>query len=144
MADERDRIKEAFEQKDWNQIKTNDSWAVFKIMSEFVEGYERMAKIGPCVSIFGSARTKDDNPYYLLAEEIAFKLTQNGYGVINIYRYNDTDIINCDFNFNCYIAGDQRNMIGTAYYDNSAAISTISFFTGSTFSAGTAYIYGVA
>jgi uncharacterized protein (TIGR00730 family) len=82
MADERDRIKEAFEQKDWNQIKTNDSWAVFKIMSEFVEGYERMAKIGPCVSIFGSARTKEDNPYYLLAEEIAFKLTQNGYGVI--------------------------------------------------------------
>jgi hypothetical protein len=70
--------------------------------------------------------------------------TENGYGVINIYRYNDTDIINCDFNFNGYIAGDQRNMMGTAYYDNSAAISTISFFTGSTFSAGTAYIYGVA
>jgi hypothetical protein len=70
--------------------------------------------------------------------------TENGYGVINIYRYNDTDIINCDFNFNGYIAGAQRNMMGTAYYDNSAAISTISFFTGSTFSAGTAYIYGVA
>ena len=70
--------------------------------------------------------------------------TENGYGVINIYRYNDTDIINCDFNFNGYIAGDQRNMMGTAYYDNSAAISTISFTTGSTFSAGTAYIYGVA
>ena len=61
MADERDRIKEAFEQKDWNQIKTNDSWAVFKIMSEFVEGYERMAKIGPCVSIFGSAIGDIDN-----------------------------------------------------------------------------------
>jgi hypothetical protein len=44
--------------------------------------------------------------------------TENGYGVINIYRYNDTDIINCDFNFNGYIAGDQRNMMGTAYYDN--------------------------
>ena len=41
--------------KNWNNIKTNDSWAVFKIMSEFVEGFERLAKIGPCVSIFGSS-----------------------------------------------------------------------------------------
>ena len=76
------RIKEALEPKNWNEIKTNDSWAIFKIMSEFVEGYERLAKIGPCVSIFGSARTKEDNPYYHLAQDIAFKLTQNGYGVI--------------------------------------------------------------
>ena len=79
---DRDRVKEAFKRKDWNEIKTNDSWAVFKIMSEFVEGYERLAKIGPCVSIFGSARTKPDNPYYQMAEELAFELTQNGYGVI--------------------------------------------------------------
>ncbi len=79
---ERDRIEEAFKQKNWNEIKTNDSWAVFKIMSEFVEGYERLARIGPCVSIFGSARTKPDHKYYKLAEEIAFKLTQNNYGVI--------------------------------------------------------------
>ena len=77
-----DKIKEAFNQKDWNEIKTNDSWAIFKIMSEFVEGYERLSQIGPCVSIFGSARTKEDHPYYKLAEEIAFQLTQKGYGVI--------------------------------------------------------------
>lgn len=77
-----ERIKEALEPKNWNEIKTNDSWAIFKIMSEFVEGYERLAKIGPCVSIFGSARTKGDNAYYQLAQEIAFKLTQSGYGVI--------------------------------------------------------------
>ena len=51
-------------------------------MSEFVEGYERLAKMGPCVSIFGSARTKPNNPYYKTAEELAFQLTQNGYGVI--------------------------------------------------------------
>ncbi len=82
MEETRDRIKEAFEHKDWNEIRTNDSWAVFKIMSEFVEGYERLSKIGPCVSIFGSARTKPDTKYYLLAEDIAYKLTQNGYGVI--------------------------------------------------------------
>jgi len=74
--------EKAKKQKDWNEIKTNDSWAVFKIMSEFVEGYERMAKIGPCVSVFGSARTKPDHPHYKLAEEIAYLLTQNQYGVI--------------------------------------------------------------
>lgn len=68
--------------KDWNEIKTNDSWAIFKIMSEFVEGYERMARIGPCISIFGSARTKEENPYYELAVEIGAKLAQAGYGVI--------------------------------------------------------------
>ena len=80
--DDKKRLQEAFKQKDWNEIKTNDSWAVFKIMSEFVEGYERLAKMGPCVSIFGSARTKPNNPYYKTAEELAFQLTQNGYGVI--------------------------------------------------------------
>ena len=68
--------------KDWNEIKTNDSWAIFKIMSEFVEGYERMAKIGPCISIFGSARTKEENKYYQLSVEIGKKLAEAGYGVI--------------------------------------------------------------
>ncbi len=68
--------------KDWTEIKTNDSWAIFKIMSEFVEGYERMAKIGPCISIFGSARTKPDNKYYQLGVEVAQKLAQAGYGII--------------------------------------------------------------
>ena len=68
--------------KDWTEIKTNDSWAIFKIMSEFVEGYERMAKIGPCISVFGSARTKPDNKYYQLAIEVSEKLAKAGYGVI--------------------------------------------------------------
>jgi uncharacterized protein (TIGR00730 family) len=79
---EHDKLKRAFAQKDWNDIKASDSWQIFKIMSEFVEGFEKMSRIGPCVSIFGSARTKPDHKYYLLAEEIAFKLTQEGYGVI--------------------------------------------------------------
>ena len=56
--------------KKWNQTKTNDSWSIFKIMGEFVEGYEKLGAIGPCISIFGSARTKPDNKYYKLAEEI--------------------------------------------------------------------------
>jgi uncharacterized protein (TIGR00730 family) len=68
--------------KDWTDIKTNDSWAIFKIMSEFVEGYERMSKIGPCISIFGSARTKPENKYYQLGVEVAQKLAQAGYGII--------------------------------------------------------------
>lgn len=68
--------------KNWNAVKTNDSWAIFKIMGEFVNGYEKMSRIGPCVSIFGSARTKPDNPLYGLAENIAKKITENGYGVI--------------------------------------------------------------
>ena len=69
--------------KDWNEIKSNDSWSIFKIMSEFVEAYDRMAKIGPCVSIFGSARTKEENPYYSLARELAKKLAEQGYGIIS-------------------------------------------------------------
>lgn len=77
------RIREAFESKDWSDIKAEDAWQIFRIMSEFVEGFEKMAKIGPCVSLFGSARTKSGNKYYKLAEEIAFKLTRAGYGVIS-------------------------------------------------------------
>ncbi len=68
--------------KRWNEIKTNDSWAIFKIMGEFVNGFERMSKIGPCVSIFGSARTKPEHKYYQLAVEVAEKIVGNGYGVI--------------------------------------------------------------
>ncbi len=68
--------------KDWNNIKTQDSWEIFKIISEFVEGFERLSKIGPCVSIFGSARTKPENKYYKIAEELAYQLTLNKYGVI--------------------------------------------------------------
>ncbi len=79
---EDDKIRLAFKQKDWNEIKTSDSWHIFKIMSEFVEGFEKLAKIGPCVSIFGSARTEPGSKYYQLAEEIAFQLTEHGYGVI--------------------------------------------------------------
>ena len=77
-----DKIRRAFKKKNWNEIKTSDSWDIFKIMSEFVEGFEKLARIGPCVSLFGSARTEPDSPYYKLAEDIAFKLTQHGYGVI--------------------------------------------------------------
>lgn len=68
--------------KSWNEIKTNDSWAIFKIMGEFVNGYEKLSQIGPCVSIFGSARTKPDHKYYKLTEDIAKKIVDHGYGII--------------------------------------------------------------
>ncbi len=77
-----EKYKEAFSEKDWQEIKSNDSWEIFKLMAEFVEGFDTMAKIGPCVSIFGSARTKPDNQYYHIAEDIAYRLTKRGYGVI--------------------------------------------------------------
>lgn len=82
MADQEKKIIEAFSEKNWNEIKTNDSWAIFKVMSEFVEGFDKMGRIGPCVSIFGSARTQEDDKYYKLAEDLAFKITEHGYGVI--------------------------------------------------------------
>ena len=77
-----EKIIRAFKEKDWNEIQASDSWKIFKILAEFVEGFEKLARIGPCVSIFGSARTTPDNPNFKLAEDIAFLLTQRGYGVI--------------------------------------------------------------
>ena len=68
--------------KKWNEIKINDSWSIFKIMGEFVEGYEKLSAIGPCISIFGSARTIPEDKYYKLAEEIAAEIVDRGYGVI--------------------------------------------------------------
>mgnify|MGYP003626047418 CR=1 FL=1 len=68
--------------KGWNEIKTNDSWAIFKIMGEFVSGFEKMSEIGPCVSIFGSARTKENTEYYNLSVNVAKSIAEAGYGVI--------------------------------------------------------------
>lgn len=81
--DEENKIRQAFKDKDWNEIKSNDSWAIFKIMGEFVSGFEKLSTIGPCVSIFGSARTNPDNKYYKMTEEIAASLVEQGYGIIS-------------------------------------------------------------
>lgn len=79
---EEKKLKEAFRQKDWNEIQTHDSWSIFKVMAEMVDGYETLSKIGPCVSIFGSARTQPDQKPYKMAVDTAYKLTQKGFGVI--------------------------------------------------------------
>ncbi|MBA23042.1 MAG: TIGR00730 family Rossman fold protein [Flavobacteriales bacterium] len=68
--------------KSWNTTKTNDSWSIFKIMGEFVHAYEKMDSIGPCISIFGSARTQPDHPFYELATAVANAIATSGYGII--------------------------------------------------------------
>jgi len=69
-------------EKNWSEVKAESSWLMFKIMSEFVEGFEKMPKIGPCISIFGSARTRPEEIYYEKAERMAMKLVHEGYGII--------------------------------------------------------------
>lgn len=68
--------------RDWTETRAHSSWQVFKIMAEFVQGFETLAKIGPCISIFGSARTKPDHKYYELAVEVAKRLAEEGFGII--------------------------------------------------------------
>lgn len=82
MINSEEKIRSAFENKTWQEIKVTDSWQIFKIMAEFVDGFEKLAKIGPCVSIFGSARTEINSKYYNIAVETGKLLTERGYGVI--------------------------------------------------------------
>ncbi len=82
MTDEEKMIRDSFEERTWAETKSNDAWNIFKIMGEVVSGYEHFSQIGPCVSIFGSARTKPDNPYYKMATETAYLLTEKGFGIM--------------------------------------------------------------
>lgn len=68
--------------KNWAALKGENSWTMFKVVSEFVESFERMNKLGPAVSIFGSARTQPGEPMYDLAVKIARVLTDEGFGII--------------------------------------------------------------
>ena len=68
--------------KEWNKIKGENAWTMFKVMAEFVEGFEILNTVGPCVSIFGSARTKPGTIYYDMAVKMACRLVEEGYGVI--------------------------------------------------------------
>lgn len=77
-----DMMREALSKKTWQEIKTTDTWEVFKILAEFIEGFEKMSEIGPCVTIFGSARTKSNSRYYKLAQEVAYNFSKIGYGII--------------------------------------------------------------
>jgi len=68
--------------KQWTQIKGENAWTMFKVIAEFVDGFESLNRIGPCISIFGSARTMPDSPHYQTAVKIAQKLTDAGFGII--------------------------------------------------------------
>lgn len=83
MIEKEHKPDEKQRMKTWGRnIKGENSWTMFKVISEFVDGFETLNEIGPCVSIFGSARTQPDHPYYKLAVDIARLLTEEGYGVI--------------------------------------------------------------
>ncbi len=70
-------------QRRWSESKAHSSWQIFKIMAEFVDGFEALAKLGPCISVFGSARTMPDNKYYELAVDISRRLSEEGFGIIS-------------------------------------------------------------
>lgn len=74
--------KETKNSKHWAHKNGQNSWTMFKVISEFVAGFEKLNKIDPCVSVFGSARTKPGEKYYELAVEVASKICEAGYGVI--------------------------------------------------------------
>ncbi len=70
-------------QRHWSESKAHSSWQIFKIMAEFVDGFEALAKIGPCISVFGSARTQPGHAYYELTVDVSRKLAEEGFGIIS-------------------------------------------------------------
>ncbi|QEC40759.1 TIGR00730 family Rossman fold protein [Pseudobacter ginsenosidimutans] len=70
-------------QRRWSESKAHSSWQIFKIMAEFVDGFEALAKIGPCISVFGSARTQPGHPHYELTVQISKRLAEEGFGIIS-------------------------------------------------------------
>ncbi len=77
-----DSVKKS-RQRNWTESKAHSSWQIFKIMAEFVDGFEALAKVGPCISIFGSARMQPGNKHYDLAVEIARQMAMEGFGIIS-------------------------------------------------------------
>jgi len=77
-----EKLQQSIQPKNWSETISYDTWEIFKVISEMVEGFEKLSRIGPCVSIFGSARTKEGNHYYKLTEEIAYLMTKAGFGII--------------------------------------------------------------
>lgn len=76
-------MKENKKLKQWSEIKGENSWTMFKVLAEFVDGFEKLNQLGPCVSIFGSARIKPDNSNYQLTIDIARALVNEGFGIIS-------------------------------------------------------------
>lgn len=79
---EMNQPNEPIQPRNWSETISYDTWEIFKVMSEMVEGFQKLTRIGPCVSIFGSARTNEDHRCYKLTEEVAYLLTKGGFGII--------------------------------------------------------------
>ena len=77
-----EKTKIAAKAKKWHHNNSENAWTMFKVISEFVEGFDRLRQIGPCISIFGSARTPSDHRFYNLATTVAERFVQEGYGII--------------------------------------------------------------
>ncbi len=77
-----DELRDNSYPKNWSETISYDTWEIFKVMAEMVEGFQKLTRIGPCVTIFGSARTSENHKYYKLTEEIAYLLTKSGFGII--------------------------------------------------------------
>ncbi len=69
--------------KDWNNSITKDSWRILKYNAETVNGFETLIEVGPSISIFGSARTESNDPYYTKTVEIASMISKMGFGIIS-------------------------------------------------------------
>jgi len=80
--DDREYFEDNIIPEKYENGSENDLWSIFKIMGEFVEGYDRLLKIGPCVTIFGSARMKEGDKHYDMATKTAHEITKKGFGVI--------------------------------------------------------------
>jgi len=68
--------------EEFEHTHSSDMWSIFKIMGEFVDGYDKLFKVGPCISMFGSARTIEGDEYYEMARYVAKEITQRGFGVL--------------------------------------------------------------
>lgn len=82
MSDSNNNVVIPKSRREWGEIKGENSWTMFKVIAELVDGFEVMNKLGPCISIFGSARTKPEDKYYKLATEVARRLSEEGFGII--------------------------------------------------------------
>lgn len=82
MAENSEKVIPLKNMKQWSKMKGENAWTMFKVIAELVDGFETLNKIGPCISIFGSARTQPNHPRYMQAVEIAAKLTNAGFGII--------------------------------------------------------------
>jgi len=83
IHDQTGRQQPLVAQKEWGELKGENSWTMFKVLAELVDGFETLNRIGPCISVFGSARVKPGSKYYEMAVDVSKRLVRDGFGVIS-------------------------------------------------------------